>query len=164
MKNGVKEMGKHIKKLKSKKQITQLFKDLQKDIEKHPIKHWFSRKWFQLKNFPSDIRLKMITFIQRGKKGWSYPDTWSFDCYLTDIIIGGLKHLRKYAHGYPVMKNINSNRQWKGILQKIINGFEAYKKISNWSIYYKKSTYKKLNKKFKEGMKLFVKYYGALWD
>ena len=157
-------MVKHIKKIQAKKEIEYLFKEMQKNRKKYPIRHWFSRKLFQLRNLPNNIRLKIITFFQRGKKGWSYPDTWDFDDYLTDVIIGGLTHLRKYTHGHPVIKGVNNNKQWKSILQKIINGFKAYKKMCNWCIRHKEKTYKKLNKKFKEGMKLFIKYYGTFWD
>jgi len=122
--------------------------------------YWYRYFW----NYVSSIPLKIKSFIQRGKRGWADEDTWDFDDYLTDIIIGGMSHLKKYIHGYPYTKKVRSLREWKRILQKIIKGFKAYKKACDYTKTNTKEKFDKQMKKFNEGMKLFVKYYGAFWD
>jgi len=151
-----------IKTLETKKQVVVLFEKIKEEEKKHPVKHWFSRKLFQLQQLPSDIRLSVVGFFQRGKRGWANSDTWDFDDYLTDVIIAGMTHLRKYVHGHP--NNVNNLRTWKRILKTIIDGFKAYKKACNYTKTKTKRAYNKEMKKFNEGMKLFHRYYGAFWD
>lgn len=157
-------MVKNIKLIKAKKELTILFEKVNKDMKQHPIKTWFGRKLFQLQQLPSDIRLGVVGFFQRGKRGWADSDTWDFNDYLTEVIIAGMSHLKKHVHGYPAIKGMNSNRQWKNTLQKIINGFKAYKKTCDYRIMKNKKRYNKEIKQFESGMKLFTKYFGALWD
>ena len=38
---------------------------------------------------------------QRATRGFSDPDCWEFDSYLSRIISGGLKTLDKNRHGFP---------------------------------------------------------------
>ena len=108
----------------SLKQRYQLFEKVNKDIKRYPIRTWFSRKLFSLQQFPSNIRLKVVGFFQRGKRGWAVSDTWDFDGYLTEVRIAGMTHLKKHGMG---------TRRWKKTLQKVISGFTAYKKACNYT-------------------------------
>lgn len=110
--------------------------------------------------------------------------------YIIDISIPMLEKLRDNSHGHPM--GLCSSEEWSDILGKIIEGFEAGKKIANidnWimnegsEMYVNKDGYvqftnnwtdeqikefkeldKKDDKTFKEGMKLFSKWFLNLWD
>lgn len=40
-------------------------------------------------------------FIQRGRRGWSVRDTWSFDSYVCWVLSEGTAWLAEHDHGYP---------------------------------------------------------------
>jgi len=102
--------------------------------------YWLFRHgiWNWVEERPRAIR----TFIQRGKRGWAVSDTWGFDYYLTDVILGGLKHLRKNKCGYPVtvykegqdpndIDDKANSEAWDKILDSMIYSFEVADKILN---------------------------------
>lgn len=117
--------------------VKEYFDTLDKEINKHPIRNWCYRKFWQLVRLPREIKLGIKTFIQRGKRGYADSDTWDFHDYLTDVITGGLKQLRKYRHGTPAIINPKTGeyeydeKRWKKILDKMIYTFETAKKIVN---------------------------------
>lgn len=103
---------------------------------------------------------KIKCFIQRGIRGYSNEDLWSFDYYLSGVIANGLKDLKKMAHGYP--GELESMEEWQGILDKIIDGFDYYHK-NQFEVGNKEEIdemYKRLNKSFD----LFKKWFSGLWD
>jgi len=116
-------------------------------------------------------------FTQRGKRGWSDRDTWSFGGYLSRVISEGVDHLRKISCGYP--SNVKSSEKWDEILFKISKSYkliyecleddrqlyserllkadpELAKKLSMIS--------KEEQKQIDEGKELFKKYVENLWD
>ena len=87
-------------------------------------KHWTS--------LPAEIYEWIRCFIQRGKQGYCYRDIWSIDCYLVEIIPPMIKRLKETTYGFPADL---TEEKWIEILDKIILGFEAGKKIvddANW--------------------------------
>ena len=120
-------------------------------------------------------------FIQRGKKGFSERDLWSFDDYLCEIIPPALRQLAKRSCGCPGNlwddKKTNDHcHRWKEILEEIAQGFEAIqqimdldffkfiKKDGHYSHEIDKEKERLLTKKYERGMELFVKYFMNLWD
>ena len=55
------------------------------------------RIWRNIKSIPREIKY----FIQRGIRGWSDGDVWSFDNYIEGILSGGLIHLADTTQGHP---------------------------------------------------------------
>ena len=121
------------------------------------------------------------SFIQRGRRGWADEDVWDFDDYLCDIIVDGIKLLKKANHGcpsdlYDASNTNNECAQWESILEEIIQGFIATKEIKGmecikWVKTEKGLTreldeelLKHLTKKHERGMELFSKYFMNLWD
>ena len=120
-------------------------------------------------------------FFQRGKRGWADCDIWSFDYYLSGIIINGLKQLKKDSYGcpsefYDKTRTNDECWKWKEILEEMIQGFEAAKTLNDcfFTKVVKKDgrlvkkidieQEKQLTKKFERGISLFGKYYLGLWD
>lgn len=149
------------------------YKEFGIEAIKLTIKNWFE-------NF--SYLLKIIKwFFQRGLRGWADCDWWDMDYYLLKIIIPMLKKLKENKMGYPA--NLTES-QWNDKLDKMIEGFEAakrvldneyYKEVSGDSIeaiqnasrkevkqWYKLS--RADEKLFKKRMKLFSKYFFDLWD
>ena len=107
-----------------------------------------------------DIPKEIKWFIQRGKRGYSDRDCWSFDTYLAGVISGGLTKLNE---NHNLRYDIKSNK-W------VFNG-EPYKQIiEGFTAYHKKEQpcgakeYKNLQRKLNESLKLFSKHFEEFWD
>lgn len=102
--------------------------------------------YYKLKILPKRI----YWFFQRGKRGYADCDTWDFDNYLTNVILGGLKNLKKHSHSAkPTEKEFDI----------MIEGFEA-----NLIMMDDPMLYDELKPIFDKGMKLFHKYFNYFWD
>ncbi len=144
----------------------------------------FSR-WRRPKNWFSNIKdiYFWVKYLkQRAFRGYADCDTWSLDYYLSEVIIGALKKLQKDPMGHPC--DFNNVEEWKLELQKMIEGFEAAKRIINLDYadhiqpnWFKNEepftdeTLKKVweeqqkdQKTFEEMMPIFTKYFFNLWD
>jgi hypothetical protein len=156
----------------------------------NPKMNWLRYIIYNLPDLPMDIYRDIKWFIQRGKRGYADCDVWAFDEYLSKIIINGVKDLKFQMHGVPADQFFSSKDgndinmgAWKLILDEIIWAFEVTQKIINAEWVYlnskkrnKKST-SKFSKEFKyhimtreeclryrNGWRLFQKYYFKLWD
>ena len=119
-----------------------------------------------------DIRLGIKSFFQRGIRGYANSDVWGLCDYYLDIFIGGLSHLKENLSGYPT--NLTEEK-WNEILQEMIDGFERVKYLDHeedWGEDISEKDYvdkwkeaqKEKDKVFKDTMKLFTKWFFALWD
>ncbi len=138
---------------------------------------------------PRAIWRKVVKYHQRGVRGWAQEDTWSFDYYLTQVIVGGLLDLRENSNGYPAMLEPDPvldalggrcipdepdprMEQWREILLDIVRGFAADSllrdsviyTIENDKLYRDHELEAKLLATREKGFNLFKEYYGALWD
>jgi hypothetical protein len=100
-------------------------------------------------------------FCQRGRRGYSDCDVWSFDWYLAEVISKGCKQLAKEKHGYPYGL---TEEEWDVIINKISDGFEEYMKIIDHEEEYDKITQEDFDKKMDELFGLLRKYFVNLWD
>ena len=106
---------------------------------------------------------------ERGERGFSEFDWWNFDEYLTFVIIGGLEKFRDEGHGFP--GGFESFEDWQTILNEMIAGFEAHQRLVNLDGWDSKAT-REQNDAWQEsnemlwnhGSRLFIKYFGHLWD
>lgn len=124
---------------------------------KYAIPRWFSDKKYEIK-----------WAWQRVIRGYDDRWYWNLDNQLQWIIPQCVRWLKKNHSGCPEKlydKNRKGNEcwEWEKILGKIAQGFEALKKIDNEYLW-RGEKYKKLNKEYQEGMKLFMKYFRNLWD
>lgn len=105
-------------------------------------------------------------FIQRGRRGYSDADLWSFDWYLRGILAKGLKQFAKNPLGWPAQGEAKEYKDWKKVLNKMADGFQAVIDFEEegWKKdkYFKKrkAAYKKQN----ESLKLLTKWFNDLWD
>ena len=130
--------------------LNKMVEDCKKEMREHPIRVKLRNTWIYTKEYINSIPRRIKSFIQRGIRGWSDCDTWSFDIYLSKIIYGGVRYLRDNKSGYPILngKDIDEsiNRynthadenatMWLGILYKIIKTFKTAEGISNGDIWY----------------------------
>ena len=121
-------------------------------------------------------------FIQRGKRGYSDRDLWSFCDYLCEIIPKGI---REYKNGIGCPEEFwdkeaknNECHKWHEAIEEIAQGFEAIKEIENsigcqykkevkdnaYIFEYDKKRAELLTQKFEKGMDLFKRYFLSLWD
>jgi len=119
---------------------------------------------------------------QRAFRGWADCDWWNLSDYLVVIILPMLKQLKENQHGYPGHGEADTPEKWDAILDKMVEGFEAGKRIAddeylvetNADILYRRPTRDEVRswvrkskadqKIFNNGMKLFSKWFWALWD
>lgn len=123
------------------------FKALNQPLPVHKrVKYFMRRTISNIKLVPKRIKW----FYQRGKRGYSEADTWSFDTYLAQVIAGGVGRLSERNFGYP---HGMAPEEWSSILEKIAKGFGETDK---WGDYNQPA--------FDEAMELFSKYFHDLWD
>jgi len=97
-----------------------------------------------------------IGFIwQKITRGFSNQDLWNLDQTITDFILPRLKAFKNMTCAHPADLSFD---EWMLVLDKMIKSFEISSKI------FSSDNLKNQNKEFDEGMKLFIKYYGGLWD
>ena len=96
----------------------------------------YNRIIYRLKEFfdiPYHLR-KIRWFFQRGIRGYSDKDLWSFDDYLSKVISKGLRQLAIQSHGCPhefYDEKNDSCKEWAKTLIIIAEGFEAKQKLTN---------------------------------
>jgi len=116
---------------------------------------------------------------QRAFRGWADCDWWGMDNYLIEVILPMLKQLKENQHGHPIGL---TSEKWDAILDRMIEGFEAGKRViddeyyikTNADIITRQPTGEEINgwietekvdqRIFVGGMKLFSKWFFALWD
>ena len=73
---------------------------------------------------------------QRATRGFSDPDCWEFDSYLSRIISSGLKTLDKNRHGFPTelysqLGEEDGDKEWSKILSEISAKMEKYERLKS---------------------------------
>lgn len=104
---------------------------------------------------------------------------WSFDSFLTAVILGGLSRLKVTQHGIPcAFCSDNSGpllsediARWDAVVDKMILGFAAAEDLMEYGEdvpTFGTKEYrmwrKTREKEMKEGFGLFQKHYHSLWD
>ena len=165
-------------------EVEKEFKELRKWEKKHPILTKIKSGYHRIKFFIQyDIKYYARRFFHRGIRGWANSDTWDFSYYLSEVIVGGLKHLRKYGHGAtPTYKEYGKLIKTFKTAKRITAGEYCYTPSNefNWNDYKKlKKFTKKLNRQyhtrdkvltkrecieFEKGFALFQKLFFRLWD
>lgn len=126
--------------------------------------HWFFERIFEkIKDIPREIKW----FYQRGRYGYAENDLWNLNDYLLSWLPKAIRELRDCADSYPSSPfdsayGLKSLGDWKKILTKMANGLESGIELM-WNTGTKRKM-EKLDKEFKEGMKLFHKHFFNLWD
>ncbi len=93
--------------------------------------------------------------VQRLFRGWDDSETWSLDYSLAKIITPRLKRFRELTCGYP---GNETEESWNAKLDAMIEAFEFLASDDRWL-----DDDKEQWDKTQKGLKLFAKYYCALW-
>ena len=176
--------------------------------------YWAIYRYFNHSPWGSPRRIYNETkfILQRARRGWADSDTWSLDGYLDSWMPAALRHLKEHKHGIPSCMflpedlivggdwqgntsnegMVRAQARWDAIMDKMIEAFEASKRISDgiyeaelgdyplgrpsgvsidvWEAV-KKSRFaatrlltERDQKIFEEGRALFVTHYHSLWD
>lgn len=123
---------------------------------------------YQPHKYPMALYDHAKWFIQRGMRGYSDRDVWGWYSHHATMMVGVLRYLRKYKHGYPIGL---SPRSWDIRLKIMQEGFQAVVDEENDVTSYKrlsKKDYKRLLEnrqlKLRLGLQYFADYYQNLWD
>lgn len=119
---------------------------------------------------------------QRAFRGWADCDCWNIASYLVEIMPPMLQKFKADTHGYPGWGQAATPEKWDALLDKMVEGFEAGKRVvdddyyltTNADILTRKPTREEVlswvelakadHKIFSVNMKLFVKWFFHLWD
>jgi hypothetical protein len=120
---------------------------------------------------------------QRVFRGWDDRVVWSIDNYLAKSIPQWIRALKENQIGYPMSMHKEEDfidagyslettedsdkeaiKKWDNILNQIAEGFEAYTKIDDESLYPGKEGYEELLEKYEIGFKLLKEHFSDLWD
>jgi len=126
------------------------------------------RRLWELYFNPKAVGRHLKYFYQRVTRGFSDKECWDLDRTIAKYIIPRLKVLKNLDSSHPI--EFNSAREWNKAIDKMIWSFEFVLTDYGSSEYDFKNTQKwkfkqslKM-KRYKEGMKLFVKHYNSLWN
>ena len=176
--------------------VDELFEDIKKNynlwdkIILHPSMNWLRRLIYNTTEIPGDFYRKCKRGYQRAYFGICDEDVWGLDYYLSNVILIGLKKLKKNKLGCPYIDGFDSEtdegfeamqKEWDRILDTMIWTFETTKKIqeTNWMLMPVKGWTKEEQKcmgksmhlmtaeetkRYYEGWSNFSKYYFSLWD
>ena len=132
---------------------------------KHPILYILREIYYKIyrlwNNEISMIPRRIKWFCQRGWRGYSDFDVWSFDYYLAEVISKGCLQLAKETHGYP---HESSPEEWDKTLKQISKEFEDYNKIMELEEGYEHFSREEYDKKVNDMFELLKKNFGSLWD
>lgn len=92
---------------------------------------------------------------QRVVRGHSDEELWNLNHSVAKLVVAGTSGMLEWGHGYP--GELDSVEEWNEILTKIRDGFQVYLD-DDWLLDPAKAA------KFQEGMDLFAKWFGGLWD
>jgi hypothetical protein len=90
---------------------------------------------------------------QRMEKGFDSSETWALDSTIARFILPRLKCFREQVGGYPYF--FSTIEEWHEILDKMILAFELSNKDD--------LSTKKQQRQIEQGLKLFAKWFRALW-
>ena len=101
----------------------------------------------------------------KERHGFSPDECWNLDDTMAEFLLPRLRYFRNHTIGYPRL--IKSFEQWTAILDKIIWSFEQRLK-HGWlpkdeylqEIGLSRDVYEK---RYRQGLKLFGKWWEALW-
>ena len=126
----------------------------------------------------SDFYLSLKYAYQRSTRGWDDTVVWSIDYHISYYMPIWLRRLKETKQGIPLAcfekddlfktsispdEERKAEEKWNEILDKMILGFEAAKKIDELD-FESKSQHEELMEQFNLGMMLFQEYYFSLWD
>jgi hypothetical protein len=118
-----------------------------KYYRRHPV------KWCKFR-----VGRPVRKFVDRGRRGWSREDVWSFDSYLARVIGEGVEALRS-GGAYP---GDMTPEEWDAILERMSKGFLAYADDQfRWG---DKEAQDAAYAGVQESLKLFKKHFSGLWD
>lgn len=104
---------------------------------------------FMISDFLFEVKMKWQVLT----RGYSDRNVWGMCDDIAELNIKLLTELRDKGHGYP---DGLTEKKWKKILTKMIEGFEAHLDFCGND--------KKNETKFDEGMDLYKQYFANLWD
>lgn len=120
---------------------------------------WYGARRLLARNSVRTACQKVVTYHQRGRRGWAVSDTWNLDSYLTQVISGSVDYLRQHTQGHP---SGMTKDEWDTILSKIATGITAWESIDDLD--FRTDAYAEYRAQFEEAIRLLGKFYPHLWD
>lgn len=121
------------------------------------IKQVFNPIYYTIKEALINIKYA----YQRVVRGYDDKMFWNLDEQLGKIISEVTLRMADKARGYP---DGLTPEKWELILNDISLGFGSYLEMRSGWYDFQDKEFKRLDKNFKRGLKLFTRYYTNLWD
>lgn len=158
--------------------------------------YWWRITWKRFcnsGNTPQDWLRRVRWFWQRGRRGYSDRDLWSFDHYLSRVIAGGMRQLADGAHGTPYEFNPilldeqgefiwddelheprtsrpwgEAHAAWRDMLREIAAGFgewdERWRSDQAWGTTQEERDLGRLPPAMDRALALLHQWWGCFWD
>jgi len=108
-----------------------------------------------------DIKYEIKFASQRVLRGYSDKDIWNFDEHIANVIKEVCFKLAHESMGHPMHLK---EEEWKQTLLDISFGFGSYLEMRSGFYDVKDKEFKRLQKEYKKGLKLFIDNHEYLWD
>jgi len=116
----------------------------------------FNRMKWRVSDVYYNVRYFFRQQIQKSKRGFGDGDLFDFYTTISSFILPRLKRFKEISFSFPV--DLKSE-EWDKVLDKMILAFELC--LDDEIKEYKEE--EKKQKKIKEGLKLFAKWFRHLW-
>lgn len=107
-----------------------------------------------------ELKCNIKYFFQRKFKGYSDVDYWNADMAIAKYAIPLIKYQKKTNRTPGGL----TQKKWHNILDKIIYSLEHFADEEKWCHFNTQEEYEEAEKKIDAGMKLFAKWFAALWS
>lgn len=103
------------------------FQSLAEEKRRHPYRTFFNKLRYRIEiifDIPMGLVREIKWFYQRGTRGYSDRDLWSFDNYLADVISSGIKEL-----------SIDLEKSQQSYIKDVLYTLATAKKIANLEVH-----------------------------
>lgn len=98
----------------------------------------------------------VISFVQRGRRGYSDADIWNFDAYLAEVVSKGLRQLSRDTMAHPTTL---TPEEWEEVLEEIATGFEEWRRLADsWT-----TPTPEQQEAWERTLRLFGRWFNGFW-
>ena len=161
-----------------KENVLEMYKNDNIWDKAHPIRTFLRETWYEIwyriprrifEDFPAEVK----RFYQRGKYGIADCDIWGLDYYLAEVILRGLRKIRKTHMGFPSTFTYDEqgkekanwdtgSKEWDKVLDKMIYAFQLAQDVLNYYLIY--MSYSKWDEDYYKKSKKLVKQWNKELD
>lgn len=114
------------------------------------------RRWLPIWSRRTLCARPVLLFWQRGRRGWSDEDLWSFDVYLAKTMASGFRALADRTHGWP-SDQFDTFEDYQQFLRRIADTLEHWTTVDGFC---DRAAFEAAQ----QAMREVAEHWGTYWD